>query len=279
MALLVLLTSPLTGSAAWGRLPDALRTRGADVTVVEAVGDDEPPYALRWVASCALQVRAERPGPVVLVGHSGAGLLLAQLGFALRAAHRAVAAYAFVDAGVPRAGSRLDVLDTEDANAAAELRAHLATGGRFPTWSADDLVADVPAATDREELVHGLRPRDLAYWSEPLPPPVDWPEAPCVYLRTSAGYDATLRVATARGWAVDSLDLGHFPGLRDPDATASALITLLTPTVPGLLTRESRSSPRGSVTVGPGCSRYDGRLSPPRGGRRPDTPSALEFDE
>ena len=237
MALLVLLTSPLTGSAAWGRLPDALGTRGAEVTVVEAVDDDEPPYALRWVASCALQVRAQRPGPVVLVGHSGAGLLLAQLGFALRAAHRPIAAYAFVDAGVPRAGSRLDVLETEDAALAAELRAHLATGGQFPAWSADDLVADVPAATDREQLVQGLRPRDLAYWSEPLPPPVDWPEAPCVYLQTSSGYGATFRAAKARGWAVDRLELGHFPGLRDPDAVASALLALLTPTVPGLLTR------------------------------------------
>ena len=65
---------------------------------------------------------------------------------------------------------------------------------------------------------------------------MDWPDAPCVYLRTSEAYDSPLRAARARGWPTDSLDLGHFPGLADADRTAQALLGLLAPVVPGLTT-------------------------------------------
>ena len=236
MVPLVLLPSPLTRASAWGRLPEALEARGATVAVVEPEGDDDPPYALRWVASCALQVATLDPGRVVLVGHSGAGLLLAQLGFALHAAHRSVAAYAFVDAGVPRQlpGSRLDIYASEDADGASHLRGLLDAGVTFPNWTTDDLADEAPDLADRQTLVDGLRPRGRGYWTEPLPPPTDWPDAPCVYLRTSAGYDVPLRTAKARGWPTDSLELGHFPGFADPEATARALLGLLEPVVPDL---------------------------------------------
>jgi hypothetical protein len=200
-------------------------------TVVEPDDEDRRPYAARWVASCAGLVGGLERGPVVLVGHSGAGPLLAALGYALRAAHRPVAAYAFLDAGLPRAAeaSRLDAWAAEDPTGAAEVRAHLEAGGRFPTWSPDDLADTVPDPEDRRTVVASLRPRGHEYWTEPLPAPVDWPDAPCAYLRTSAAYDVALREARLRGWPTDSLELGHFPGFTDPQATARALLDLLRP--------------------------------------------------
>jgi len=72
---------------------------------------------------------------VVLVGHSGAGPLLAQVGFARRAARGVVGGYLFLDAGLPRPGraaSRLDLMTGEDPVLAAELRAALEAGARFP---------------------------------------------------------------------------------------------------------------------------------------------------
>lgn len=236
VAVVVLCPSPLTRAAAWGRLPEALTAKGATVISVEPEGDDEPPYALRWVASCAQQLAAQPPGPLVLVGHSGAGLLLARLSFALRAAHRPITAYAFLDAGVPRAlpGSRLDAYRSEDASAAAELTRLLEHGAVFPTWTEDDLAEDVPSVADRSTVVTALRPRGLAFWTELLPALVDWPDAPCVYLRTSAAYDIELRAARGRGWPTDSLELGHFAGLRDPEGAAQALLALLRPVVPDL---------------------------------------------
>ena len=94
----------------------------------------------------------------------------------------------------------------------------------------------LPSPDDRGTSSAALRPRGLAYWTEALPPLVDWPDAPCVYLRTSEAYDRSLRAARARGWPTDSLELGHFPGLVDADRTAQALLGLLAPVVPGLTT-------------------------------------------
>ncbi len=202
---------------------------------MDARGDDRAPYAARWVASCALQIAELPAGPVVLVAHSGAGPLLAQLGFALRSVHRPTAAYVFLDAGLPRPrpGSRLDSYRLEDARGADELEHLLASGQTFPRWAEDDL-EDVPAVADRRRIIASLQPRDLAFWTEELPTPTDFPDAPCVYLQTSAGYAAAARTAKAHGWDTERLELGHFPGFVDPEALAETLLGLLRPHVPGL---------------------------------------------
>lgn len=137
-------------------------------------------------------------------------------------------------------GSRLDAYATEDPEGATHLRALLEAGGLFPQWTPDDLADDVPLEADRTTVVDAQRPRALGYWIEPLPLPTDWPDAPCVYLRTSVGYDQVLRAATARGWSTGSLELGHFPGFSDPEAAARALLDLLEPLVTDLLSGAAR---------------------------------------
>lgn len=227
---LVLLHSPLTTAAAWGALPDRLRDLGVPVAVVDVSTDGGAPYATRYVGAAALQLAAAPADPVVLVGHSGAGPLLPQVGFALRAARRVVGGYVFLDAGLPRAGrtaSRLDLMDAEDESFAADLRAALEAGGRFPTWTEADLAQDVPDAGQRAALVASLRPRGLDFFTEPLPAPVDWPDAPCGVLRTSDGYEQSARLGRGRGWPVVSRDLGHFAGLAAPIETAEALVRLV----------------------------------------------------
>ena len=239
---IVLLHSPLTGAAAWGRLPEVLRAEGLTVVVPEVTGDDEEPYAGRYVAHAALQIAtstaenlaaadaAGGTGSTVLIGHSGAGPLLPQVGFARRSAHAPVRGYVFLDAGLPRPGapaSRLDLLQVEDAAFAKELRAELDAGGRFPDWSSSDLASEVPEPADRTLLLASLRPRAMGFFVEPLPAPIDWPDAPCGYLRTSSAYDVPARLARGRGWPTTELQLGHFAALRDPSATASALLELI----------------------------------------------------
>jgi hypothetical protein len=221
-----LLHSPIVGAASWGRLPEVLSALGVRAVVVDVADDDEPPYAQRYVARAALQLAAAAPeAPLVLVGHSGAGPLLPQVGWARRAAGQPVGGYVFLDAMLPSPGrrSRLDVLEVTDPESAAWLREH----PRFPEWTDADLATEVPDAALRHALLASLRPRTLDFFTEPLPYPPDWPDAPCGYLRTSPAYDSDLRQARARDWPLTERGGGHFAALTDPEGVARDLLALL----------------------------------------------------
>ncbi len=231
---LVLAHSPLTGPEVWGALPGELRRRGHPVVVVDVRDDDRPPYAARYVARAALQVRAAcDDARAVLVGHSGAGYLLPLLGAARRAARAPVRGYVFLDAGLPpsRPASRLDLMRTEDPSWAHTVEGLLAGGERFPDWTDDDLRAQVPDDALRGALVTGLRRRGAEFFAEPVPVAPDWPDAPCGFLRLSPGYDAPARLAGLRGWprvlGPDDRPGGHLTMLRDPVGVADDLETLL----------------------------------------------------
>lgn len=214
---IVLVHSPLCGPSTWSRLAPVLADRGWTVVVPDLSDDGGPPYWRAHADATAAQIPL---GPVILVAHSGAGALLPSIAVA-------AAGYVFLDAGLPaRDGmSRLDVMATEDADFAAELRADLAAGGRFPAWSPDDLRELLP---DPEALVAELRPRGLDYFAEPIAVPADWPAAPCGYLHLSAPYDGSAVHAAALGWPVVRIEgAGHFHMLMDPVAVADALEQLV----------------------------------------------------
>jgi hypothetical protein len=230
---IVLAHSPLTGPEAWGRLPDVLRTAGATVVVLDT-NDRTPPYAASYVADAARQISTADPGePVVLVGHSGAGYLLPQVGATQRAARRGVAGYVFLDAGVPhaRGATRLGLMRSEDTDFANELEALLDGGGVFPTWTDDDLVELVPDDAVRRALVGSLRPRGRDFFVEPLPCPPDWPDAPCGLIQLSTAYEGPARVARSRGWTVVEAPTGqrggHFAACADPAGVATILLELI----------------------------------------------------
>jgi alpha/beta hydrolase family protein len=215
---LVLLHSPLTTAAAWGALPERLRAAGLDVAVPEISDDDRAPYAGRYVARAALEIMAYGPAqPLVLVAHSGAGPLSPAVGGAQRAAHRRIGGYVFCDAGLPAPGepTRLDRLRAELPEEAARLELLLDGGGRFPEYRP-------PAG-----LEGALRPRGKDFFTEPLPPPQDWPDAPCGYLRTSPAYAAQARQARQRGWPVVERESGHFAAFTAADDTAAAILELI----------------------------------------------------
>jgi hypothetical protein len=171
---------------------------------------------------------------MILIGHSAAGPLLPRLGAALHAGGRAVTAYVFLDASLPRQrpGTRLDLLTSEDQAWTDELRQHLEAGGQFPEWTNADLADDVPDPVARSVLMAAIRPRGLDFFTEPLPTsgdgePGGWPDAPVGYLLTSATYESRAKIAASRGWPVVEHRVGHFAALADPWGTAAALTTLL----------------------------------------------------
>jgi pimeloyl-ACP methyl ester carboxylesterase len=228
---LALLHSPLTSASAWGRLPALLRGQGFDVVVPEVTDDERPSYSGRYVAHSALHLRSQLGDRgCVLVGHSGAGPLLPQVAFARRAAGATVDGYVFVDAGLPRTmhtASRLDLMASEDPEFADWLRGHLEAGGRFPSWTDAELESQIPDHDGRAALLTGLRPRGLDYFTEELPLPEDWPDAPAAYVQLSASYSVPARTAQLRGWPVVHRDLGHFAALSQPEEVAAAIVEVL----------------------------------------------------
>ncbi len=73
---------------------------------------------------------------------------------------RLVAGYIFVDAGIHRDGlTRLGMMDLEAPEFAAQLRTHLAAGGRFPEWADQHLRPILPDARLRQRLLEEVRPQ------------------------------------------------------------------------------------------------------------------------
>ena len=229
---IALIHSPLTSAAVWGAVPDALRALGARVAVPEVLDDDEPPYASHFVARVAQQLHLDAEGEhLVLVGHGAAGPLLPQIAFARQSSGTPVAGYVFVDAVLPRtmkAATRLELVEAEDPVAGVELSHHLTSGGRYREWTDGELADTVTNAADRALLLAGLRPRGLDFFTEPLPVPEDWPDAPCGYLQLSEAAAAAARTAELRSWTFCRVDAHHFWSLTDPDAFAATLLPLLT---------------------------------------------------
>jgi pimeloyl-ACP methyl ester carboxylesterase len=221
----VLIHSPLVGPETWQPVADALRARGVDALVpsLSDAGEPHQPYWRRHAGSAAAAIRAlPEDRVIVLVAHSGAGALLP----AIRTlAGRPAAAYLFVDAGIHADGrTRLETFGTPDDQRA--FRDFLEEGGRFPTWTDNDLRDIVPDAATRAALIAGLRPRGLDFFVEPIPVPPGWPDAPCAYLHFSPPDAAEAERARHAGWPVHEMPAGHFHMLVAPDAVAAALLTL-----------------------------------------------------
>ncbi|CAN5229893.1 hypothetical protein BH20ACT24_BH20ACT24_14260 [soil metagenome] len=224
----VLIHSPLVGPATWALVAQALAHRGADVVVPDLrsadQGLDDPPHWPRHARAVASAVEAALgKGPLVLVAHSGAGPLLPAVRLALG---NPVAAYLFVDAGLPRGGlSRLELF--EDSEAVRMFRAS-AKGGLLPPWTSEDLREAIPNERVRDRFVAELRPLALSVYEEPLPVFEGWPDAPCGYIRFGANpaYDSPATQAEGAGWPVVRLPGEHFHMLVDPRGVADALVGL-----------------------------------------------------
>ncbi|NED99197.1 hypothetical protein [Phytoactinopolyspora halotolerans] len=215
---LVLASGPLDPPDWWVPVVPALRDAGFTATApVDAA--DTPPFSVGWLASIAQQLNTSQlEDPLVIVGHGSAGPLLPALARAQRAGGRRIGGYVFVDATLPRPGqaSHLDLLEAAAPDEAdmAHQRLH-APGGLWPEPEQVAMVADAGGAERPPP-----RSRDHQFWTETLPPAIDWPDAPCAYVHL--GYPAAgcgdtgfwARSARSRGWTVHE---GADPadGIRD----------------------------------------------------------------
>lgn len=221
----VLIHSPLVGALTWRLVADQMRR--LDLVVYTPNLSDAPdsnePYWKQHADSVKRSL-AETPDDValILVAHSGAGPILPAI---RQSIPNPVHAYVFVDAGIPRNdATRLDLMKSEDAAWANEFQTYLEGGGRFPTWSADDLQEIVPNESLRLKLVSELRPRGLDFFTEPIPVFETWPDAPCIYIQLSAAYDWDAAQAASQHWPTYKTEAGHFHMLVDPKEVADSII-------------------------------------------------------
>ena len=225
--LLVLIHSQLVGPLTWLPVADELRRRGTEamVPVLHDAEDAGLPYWRQHAESVA-RALAPLPAdrPLILAGHSGAGMLLPAV---RELSGRPVAGYIFVDAGIPEDGkSRLELMEAEVPEFAAEFRRALEAGARYPTWRDEDLRELIPEAALRQSLLEDLRPRALPFFAEPIPVFAGWPDAPCAFLKFSPAYDVDAAQALRLRWAYRELDAGHFHMLVEPGEVADALLGL-----------------------------------------------------
>lgn len=220
---LVLVHSPLVGPATWDALAGPLRQRGYEVLIPDLTGAlaDGPPYWPRQVAVIAGSAAGQH---VFLVGHSGAGPLLAAAGEALEQTE----GYVFVDAGLPYPGQAW--LQTAPPELAEQVRA-MAERGWLPPWSqwwgADALAEVLPDSAMRERFAADCPPLPLAMFEEIHPLASGWPDAPCGYLRLSQAYQEPAEAAKALGWPVTELVSHHLAMVTDPELVAGPLLDLV----------------------------------------------------
>jgi hypothetical protein len=232
---LVLVHSPHVGALTWQPVAEVLRARGQAVVVpsLASVTDAGPPYYPRLAGRVAAAARATQPaGPLLLIGHSGAGPLLPAVAAAWGGA---VAGAVFVDAGLPYPG--VSWLAAAPPALREALR-RLAAGGRLPPWhewfppgTLDGLLPD-PALRGR--FVAELPRLPVAYFEEPAPPG-DAGAGRSGYLQLSAAYQEAAAAAARRGWPTVREAADHLAPLTRPEWVADRLAELV-----GRLGREER---------------------------------------
>ncbi len=183
-----------------------------------------PPRDWRQCVEAVCDAVLEIAGPIILVGHSGGGLLLPVI---TDAVVTPVSGLIFVDSGVPAVTGETP---TTRRSFIGHLRA-LAVDGTLPPWSTwwgegamRDLVPDDELRALLEREMPSLR---LSYFEQAIPSPPGWDSVPCAYLLLSDAYEEAATEARERGWRIDEITgAQHLHIAVAPEAVADALIRL-----------------------------------------------------
>lgn len=223
----VLIHSPLVGPFTWKEVAAELARRGKRAVVPSMLSalNERPPYwaALAYCVNQAI-TEAKLKEPVVLIAHSAAGSFLPAIRQRLPVP---VAAYLFVDARLPKDNASL--FATSPAGAEDRQRA-IAKEGWLPPWSkwfGEEAMRElIPDSRLRQAFLNELRPLPLALFEEPIPVFIEWPDAPCGYVRLSDFYKPQVEEARVAGWNVLELEVAHLHMLVDPQAVTDTILEI-----------------------------------------------------
>jgi hypothetical protein len=222
----VLVHSPLVGPTSWVPVARELERRGRVAVVPSLLGVAEAPEPQwRHVPDAVRTATRDLRQRIVLVGHSGAGLLLPVIADALAVE---VAALMFVDSLLPPPAGPLLLGHPAFMD---QLRA-MATDGVLAPWSrwfgAQAMRELVPDERLRADLEAEMPRLPLAYFEATVPVPDGWANRrPCAYLLLSAPYAQSAAEARARGWPVIEIDgVQHLAIATDAGPVTQALLDL-----------------------------------------------------
>jgi len=224
-ARVVLVHSPLVGRGTWEPIAADLAEDGYSVAVPDLGGtlSAGPPYHQRQAEVIADSAVGQ---PALLVGHSGAGPLLATAGVMLGGG---VLGYIFVDARLPRPGRSW--VDTAPPDLMARLRAAADPQGWLPPWSQwwgeEELTGLLPDPAVRQHFAAGCPRLPLAMFEEIHPPVPGWPGAPGGYLQLSEPYEGEAATAGELGWPVKRELSHHLALLTEPGQVARQVLDLI----------------------------------------------------
>jgi hypothetical protein len=215
----------MMGPGVWADVAQELESRGrtAIVPSLAAVADAPPP---QWpVAVETVREAADSlDGPVLLAGHSAAGILLPRIAAAVR---HEVPALMFVDCLLPPSAGSAPV---GPPPLMAWLRT-LATKGRVPPlwdWFGDEVMSELVRDEDlRAKLEAEMPSFPVTYFDSRVEMPDGWGDRPSGYVLLGHDfYGATAENARNRGWPVIDLGGGHFAPATRPAAVTDALLEL-----------------------------------------------------
>jgi pimeloyl-ACP methyl ester carboxylesterase len=222
----VLIHSPLVGPTTWRAVARELERSDHRALVPSLLGVAHAPVP-QWRHSLDAVRAATKglEGPLVLVGHSGAGALLPPIAEAVPGD---VAGLVFVDAALPPASGSAPLAPAEFMQ---QLRA-LVIEGVLPRWSRwfgeEGVLGLVRDEGLRAHLEQEMPRLPLSYFEASVPMPDGWDQGPCAYLLLSSDEDGKSAAdARARGWPVAEIrDAHHLTLVTDPAAVSGALLRL-----------------------------------------------------
>ena len=220
----LLVHSPLVGPSSWAALAQRVAAQGADVVVPDLtrIAEAEPPWWERLVGT-AVAAADGLGSPVVVVGHSGAGAFLPEIGQGLG---DRLGARVFVDAVVPpRQGAHQTPDGMEQLLDEKTVEGTLLRWlDWWPTAAVEELL---PNKSDRDVLAADMPRLPRSFYREDVPVSEGWSDRWCGYLQLSSAYDAEFEEAGNRGWPRATVDGTHLSIHTDPGRVLRAIESLL----------------------------------------------------
>lgn len=248
---LVLVHSPSVGPSTWRPVADRAAAQGVAAVVpdLRRIAEGGPPYWPRVAAAVSEAISGlPEADPVVLAGHSNAGLFLPVVA---DSSPRPVVGAVFVDASLPADGPDAPVAPPEFLTWLQDLAG---PQRRLPRWSdwwgEGDLAAVLPDPVVRAGVVADQPTLPLDYYEQRIPVPDSWAGVRCAYLQFNAAYDEQAAQAARAGWPLVRLAGEHLHQVVDPGSVTATLLELAR-AVAAPVTARLRPGPSPSGSMAP----------------------------